>query len=160
MIRTALALTIAAIATGAAAQSTAPILPSKVIEITPSGTGCSGWNCGPPQLITGNSQPTSPAAQAAKRAEQAKQEAAYQPSPADSPLINGCKFEAVGRLPIVAGAQVVSTTAKFDKSDHSYWSPVEWWDIFVTVDFNGSPVHYTYFCRVRPGPGGGAELIR
>jgi hypothetical protein len=123
----ALALTVAAISTGAAAQSN---------RKQPT------WD----DLLKPLDVKTNPAIPVAPPQ-------SYQPSPADSPLVNGCVFEAIGRLPFVEGARVASSKAKFNRPEYGYASRVELWDIFVSVDFNGRPVHYQFYCRVSPDVG-------
>jgi len=74
--------------------------------------------------------------------------------PANASLVDGCVFEAVGRLPKVEGARVASTNAEFYRS---WRSLSDLWNIFVTVDFNGKSVRYRFTCRVWSS---GAELMR
>ncbi len=69
-------------------------------------------------------------------------------------LLDGCVYRALGRTPMVEGARVARTEYKFSSS----WRSLrDFWDILITVDFNGKPVHYRYTCEVWPT---GAELTR
>jgi len=86
------------------------------------------------------------------------------PPPADQPitpqtnaLVDGCVHMALARVPKVEGARVASTQPEYRHSASPYGLTREFWDILVTVDFNGRPVHYRYACRITP-TNGTAEL--
>ena len=75
------------------------------------------------------------------------------PFAASFPLADGCVHQALGRIPQVEGARVASTKPEFSHSLSGYYSRLEVWNIFVTIDFNGKPVHYRFTCRVSPEVG-------
>jgi hypothetical protein len=64
---------------------------------------------------------------------------------------------ALARLPKVEGQKVTNTKPEFHHSASPYGLTREFWEIVLTVDFNGRQAHYRYACRVTP-TNGTAEL--
>ena len=128
--RIALALTVAAISTGAAAQqSKTPILPMKVIEIAPSGT--------------------SAAAQVRPPSNDDRYDFAKisntPPETIPTGLLDACIIEATGRLPKVDGLRVTNSSYEFDYSQGRY---DQYWRVSISVKLGDRQARYSWDCRI------------
>jgi hypothetical protein len=163
----ALALAIAAIPATAAAQST-DRSPSKVIEITPSGTvvqTCNGGNCG---LVAAPPNPAPVQPTPSKVIEITPSGTAVQtcnggncgppkpppeewnttpPATIPTELLDGCIIDVIGRLPKAEGLRVTSSSYKFrDSIGQRYF-----WKVSVSVDVHGHKATYSSTCRIERG---------
>jgi len=75
---------------------------------------------------------------------------APQPAPATSsnPLLDGCVISAIGRLPKADGLRVTKSSYEFLESNFIGSERTELYDVFVSVDLNGRQASYGWRCLV------------
>jgi hypothetical protein len=144
MNRIALALTIAAISTGAAAQQ--PLLNDPLKDYLHSVMK-------PYEAKTNPDVPIAPAQPVAPV--QSVREPLLAPgnSPSSNSLLDGCVMTAIGRLPKAEGLRVTGSTTEFRSS----WRKFDFYNVVISAELNGRNGTYQWICRVFDNQS--AELI-
>ena len=125
--RVALALTVAAIATSAAAQSSRKptwddLTKPYVAKTNPD------VPIAPPSPPVDLAQPTTPQARGG-----------------DNALLDSCVMDAIGLLPKIEGSRVVKSSYEFRNSVQEF----DFYHVLIAVEFQGRQASYTYVCRVK-----------
>jgi len=137
MNRIALALTIAAIATSAAAQQQQPLLNETLKEYLHGMTKPYEAKTKPDVPLA----PTQPAVSV-----QPVRTPLLTPgnSSSGNSLLDGCVMSAIGRLPKAEGLRVTGSTTEFRNS----WRKFDFYNVVISAELNGRNGTYQWICRM------------
>jgi hypothetical protein len=138
MIRNiALALTIAAISTNAAAQS-----PTRYQTWQALVKPYQSWNdlLKPYDAKTNPDVPIAPPSSAVPLDQMPPQTQS-----SETALLDSCVMDAIGLLPKIEGSRVMKSSYEFRNSVRDY----DFYHVLITVEFHGRQASYTYVCRVK-----------
>jgi len=136
MSRIALALTIAAISTGAAAQQQ-PLLNEGLKNYLHDMTK-------PYEAKTNPDAPIAPAQPAVPVQSVRTPLLAPGNSTSSNSLLDGCVMSAIGRLPKAEGLRVTSSSTNFRSS----WRKFDYYNVVISAELNGRNGTYQWICRV------------
>jgi hypothetical protein len=137
--RIALALTIAAISTSAAAQSNRKqptwddlLRPVEAktnpnVPIAPPAPAVAAQPLLPPSISPANRAP---------------------PANPNTTLLDGCVISAIGRLPKAEGLRVLKSSYEHFESGQVYQLQYQLWTISISVDLHGRQANYQWRCRI------------